>query len=182
MSPFDRAADLAAAYYAATLTHDPTLDPEPDPLTLAAYGRTGIRLRDALVAPKRTATIRCVSATKQNRPRRFSTALATVRNQHLLVIRERSGPAAFGIELDVHFLVDIPMAQREGYDSCLVYCRACGSAHEMPFRWLRHARLNEVSDRREQFNLNPFDEPITDQCLYGEKMKTESGIQTAIVL
>ena len=159
--PYDRAADLAAAYYAATLTRDPMLDDDPDPLALAAYHRSGTRLRDALVRPRRTVTIRCPSTTRANRPDDFAKALATVRNRHLLVIRDRSGPAALGIELDVHFLVDIPMAQREGYHSCLVYCPYCGSLHEMPFRWLRNAPLNDVSDRREQFHLNPFGDPAT---------------------
>jgi hypothetical protein len=161
--PYDRAADLVAAYYAATLTRDPTLDPEPDPSSLAAYGRMGFRLRDALVRPRRTVTIRCVSVTRQNRPKDFSTALATVRNRHLLVIRDRSGPVAAGIRLVVHLLVDIPMAQREGYEACLVYCRECRSLHEMPFHWLRNAPLNDVSDRREQFNLNLFGDPSTDE-------------------
>lgn len=160
--PYDRATDLAAAYYAATLTRDPTLDPEPDPAALSDYQETGERFRDALVRPRRIATIRCPSTTRRNRPDDFAKALATVRNRHLLVVRDRSGPIASGIRLVVHHLVDIPMAQREGYRSCLLYCGHCRSLHKMGFRWLRHARRNEVSDRREQFNLSPFGDPIDD--------------------
>jgi hypothetical protein len=154
------AADLAAVYYAATLTRDPTLDAEPDPDALAAYHAKGRDLASALLTPKQPAVIHCPCGTRAAHPDRPARALVTVHDRDLLIVRESRGPYAQGLRLVEHLLVDIPMAQREGHRSARVYCSLCRSLHQLGFRWLRRARRDQVADMYEHCSLDPRGEPI----------------------
>ncbi|MEX1208664.1 MAG: hypothetical protein WEE36_08730 [Acidimicrobiia bacterium] len=139
------AADLAAVFYAATLTADPTLDPRAFPPDLADYRATGKRLALALVAPSHRAVIRCVARSRQSRPDLTSRALAVVHNRELLIIQDRRGSTPMGYRLLESRLVDLPMASRERQTRLRLACPYCRSRHDLPFHFLHRAREDEVS-------------------------------------
>ncbi len=155
----DISTNLAAAYYAATLTADPTLYSHPDAVALAAYESACDRLASALLNPAREVTIRCETATRSAHPDRFAKALVRVHNQQLLIARIGRGEPELGIRREVHALIDLSMAQNEGHSATSIYCQLCGSLHTLGFKFLRKAQTNDVSDRREQYHLNPLGDP-----------------------
>lgn len=160
MVPVDIAADLAAVYYAATLTRDPTLDAHPDPEALDAYHATGKRLASSLLNPSEVAVIRCTCGTRDINPGRTARGIATVHDRDLLVVRESRSYATGGTRLINHLLVDFSIARRDDFDSTAVYCYRCGALHQLGFRWLHTARRNKVSTPSQQYKIAPWGAPI----------------------
>lgn len=147
----DLAADLAAAYYAATLRPDPTLDTDSDPQQITDYRATGERLATSLLAPKRRGLIRChIPPPRGQRPK----AIATIHDRYLLVVREHRGTNAYGMQLVRYLLVDLRMAAAEGHESVSHICHNT-DRHDMPQRWLRSVDGFAASERSEPFAYNP---------------------------
>jgi hypothetical protein len=156
------AADLAAVYYAATLTPNPTLDKHPDPDGLATYQAKGRQLASTLLTPNHPAPIRCPCQCEDVH-KGHRRALVAVHDHDLVVVRGPRGPYADGVRLLPHLLVDIPLALREGAHSVCVFCPDCGAQHHLSLRWLSRARRNEVSRNFEPFVLSPFGNPLTPE-------------------
>lgn len=163
MVPVDISTDLAAVYYAATLTRDPTLDAHPDPGALAAYHATGQRLASSLLTPAEVAVIRCTCGTRDINPNRTPRGIATVHDRDLLVVRESRAYATQGVRLVNHLLVDFTIARRDDFDATSVYCYRCGALHQLGFRWLHTARRNKTSTPSEQYKIAPWGAPIAPQ-------------------
>lgn len=160
MVPVDISTDLAAVYYAATLTRDPTLDAHPDPEALDAYHATGKRLASSLLNPAEVAVIRCTCGTRDINPSRTPRGIATVHDRDLLVVRESRAYATHGVRLVNHLLIDFSIARRDGFDCAAVYCYACGALHELGFRWLHTARRNKTSTPSAQYKIADWGAPI----------------------
>jgi hypothetical protein len=159
----DISTDLAAVFYAATLTRDPTLDANPDSEALAAYHATGQRLASTLLSPTETAVIRCTCGTRDINSSRTARGIATVHDRDLLVVRESRAYATHGVRLVNHLLVDFSIARRDGFDSTAVYCYRCGALHQLGFRWLHTARRNKTSTPSEQYKIAEWGAPIAPQ-------------------
>jgi hypothetical protein len=157
------AADLAAVYYAATLTPNPTLDPEANPEALAAYHAKGHELASALLTPERESLIRCPCGTRAAHPKRPARVIATIHDHNLLVVRESRAYVDHGLRLLTHVLVDLQLAERQGFHSVGVYCHGCGAFHELGFGWLQKASRTQPSTPSEKFALAPWGDPITPQ-------------------
>jgi hypothetical protein len=155
------AEDLAACFYAASLIPDPTLEPSPDARDLDRYRRTGRELMESVTQhDRRLAKIRCTCATRTTHPQRHSRVIATVHDKRLVLVKGPRGPVIDGLRLTKHHLIDIKMARRRGFKSASVWCYDCGALHELGFRWLTRARLNEVSTPTEKLEIGPWGEPI----------------------
>lgn len=163
MVPVDISTDLAAVYYAATLTSDPTLDARPDPEALDAYHATGQRLASTLLNPSEVAVIRCTCGTRDINPRPTARGIAYVHDRDLLVVRESRAYATRGVRLVNHLLIDFAIARRDGFDSTSVYCYGCGALHQLGFRWLHTARRNKTSTPSEQYKIAEWGAPIAPQ-------------------
>jgi hypothetical protein len=163
---------MAAAYYAAKLRPDPTLDEHPD--QMAEYLATGSRLLTTLIRPSDVAVVHCY----RSRPTEHRTrALATVHDHRLVVFQER-GRAAWGSRLSRHSVVDLEMAQGEGYRSVATWCPTCGDGHDLNLRWLKRAYRNAESDRT--FRVTGAWQPgIPDDQLTPDHYLDERGLPGA---
>jgi len=158
--PVDISTDLAAVFYAASLTRDPTLDAHPDPEDLAAYHATGQRLASSLLNPAEVAVIRCTCGTRDTNPSGKPRGIATVHDRDLLVVRESRAFATQGVRLINHLLVDFSLARRDGFDSTSVYCYGCGALHQLGFRWLHTARRHKTSTPSQMYEVAEWGAPV----------------------
>ena len=163
MVPVDISTDLAAVFYAASLTRDPTLDAHPDPEALVAYHATGQRLASSLLNPAEVAVIRCTCGTRDINPSRKPRGIGTVHDRDLLVVRESRSYATQGVRLVNHLLVDFSLARRDDFDSTSVYCYRCGALHQLGFRWLHTARRNKTSTPSQMYAIADWGDPIAPQ-------------------
>jgi hypothetical protein len=153
------AADLAAVYYAASLTPNPMLDSAADPASLAAYAKLGRRLADHVQAPP-TKVIRCRNCgTREARPGVAAHSLAELHSRELLALFESRGGLSDGVRMDRHLLVHIPLAKQQGFDSVRVLCE-CGALHDLGFGWLARAPGAEPSTPIALFPPYPPETPV----------------------
>jgi hypothetical protein len=152
------AADLADVWYAASLTPNPTLDPQADPAHLAEYAKTGRDLAASLrSAPSKV--IRCANCgTRQARPGHKGRSMALLHGRNLLALQESRGGQGGGVRMERHLLVHLPLAKAHGFDSLRLQCD-CGCLHELGFGWLRRAPAAEPSMPIAQFALYSPDTP-----------------------
>jgi hypothetical protein len=169
------AADLSAVYYAATLTPDPTLDPEANPEALAAYHARGHKLASTLLTPERQALIRCPCGTRAAHPNRPARVIATVNDHNLLVVWESRAYPDHHLRLLTHAVVDLELAKGQGFHSVRVYCYDCGALHELGFGWLHGAKRTQHSTPCEKFALNPSGDPITQEGYPPPRSPNDAG-------
>jgi len=160
------ASDLAATFYAASLLSDPTLKRKPRLEALDVYRGKGQQLATTLLDPKRRAVIRCKSGTRSQHSGRSSRPIAAVHDRSLVGVRRprRSNYAPSDREplrLIDHLLIDLGIAHRDGFKSMSVWCYGCGALHDLGLGWLKRARLNETSTQSEQYQLDPWGDPVT---------------------
>ena len=175
------ASDLAATFYAASLLPDPTLESKPRLKALDVYRAKGQEIAATLLNPRRSAVIRCPSGTRSAHPDQPSHAIATVHDRSLVVVRgpRRSNYAPptndEGLRLIDHFLIDLGIARRDGFEAISVWCYGCGALHELGLGWLKRARLNQHSTPSEHYQLAPSGDPIRRRGTHHDIPTTPTG-------
>ena len=134
---------MAAAYYAAALRRDPTLDENPDPEQMDTYLATGARLLVTFMEPSSRFVVRCYRSGQDDA---HTTALATV-HDHRLVVFEKRGTAKWHSRLNRYSVVDLDLARDEGHRSIVTWCPTCGQGHNLKLRWLKRTPVPDRSDR-----------------------------------